>query len=583
MIDYLAHVSALRVCLEAIKNSPPPDPADPGAVTAALNAAAHEPGAAMLGALADHLLQYAQPATSKEITILTEAAALFKQGVDILNEINTTVANLQTGLSTPTASGALATYNAGLANLPDIQTKVKNLASKLKTFQTNNPGNWMLPVGQEQDKPVAQWVWRDVFLARRTTAFVASAQAAASTTRQRAFAIGTLAGAAGNLLGSSYLNAVVGGPRRSHELRHRLAAYSVGAWLRDHEPVLAGSLAALRTALTFGQSTPSLPADIKSLMETALQQSYPSGTAAIPNLDQGYKNILEHLDLLGQFTLPALPPPPNNTMASEIASSVSVQDFPVLGSDNIHPSGSGLGTNNPGIGSHESAGAVCEELLLWLVWPPQWWIALDNALGGEGPTSSASGPGVFDDAELITISQSPTAIAAFSSLSNAAMSFWQALAAARTALVLRGLLYPNPDDLSNPTYTQFLSIPVSTGNYPLLPMPSSDDGTAWPTSAVETPATEPSPFAVAATPPAFLTGVDFSVAAAAPTLWVGMIDEPGSGKLVTEWSPTSKIDWTANFDLDADRGFMAPCWRLASGATITSPPVATTTLSYTAI
>src|SRR6202044_262457 len=165
---------------------------------------------------------------------------------------------------------------------------------------------------------------------------------------------------------------------------------------------------------------------------------------------------------------------------------------------------SGIGTNYPGIGAHESAGAVCLTLLAWLLWPTSWIAAVDNALSG-----SATGPDPsFDESQagLTANSESPVALSALSSLFGLEMSFWQALAAARTALVLRGLLYPDPDDLSNPTFAQFLSVPHGTGPYPLLSMPSTDDGTEWPTSAAEIPATSPSPFVIAASPLTFLTG-----------------------------------------------------------------------------
>lgn len=565
MIDYFAHVCALRVCISAMKKSSPSDPADPKAPHTALLDAGDQPGSAILGALVDHLLQYSQAATSSEIGILSQAAALFKKAVAILNQTTATRSDLEAGLTTPTGPGVVAAYNTALAALPGIATKVKNLQADLQTFQSNFSGSWMAAVGQQQGQPVPQWAWRDVFLGRRTTAFVANAQALAATPRERAFALGTFAGAAGNLIGSGYLNAVVGGPRRSHELRHRLAAYSVGAWLRDNESQYAETLAAIRAALTFNQSgTPTLPADIKSLIQKALHQTYPAGTAALPDLDMGYGNLMKHLSLLDEFTLPAVPPPMNNGLTLK-ALGFSL----TLGADNIHPAGSAIGTNYPGIGAHESAGAVCLTLLAWLFWPPGAIIALDNALGN-GPNAEAV---AVDQSQLQTLSQSPAAVSAINSLYGMELSFWQGCAASRTALVLRGLLYPDPSDLSNPTFAQFLSLPPANSNYPLLSMPSSDDGTASPTSALEKPATSPSPFAATALPLAFLTGnTPYSVSARSSSLWIDMIEYPGSDR------PGS-----ANPNLDADRGFSAQCWSLAPGTTITSQPVQTVALSFTGI
>ena len=426
----------------------------------------------------------------------------------------------------------------------------------------------MAPVGQQRNKPVAEWAWRDVFMARRTTAFVADAQAQTTSPRQRAFALGALAGAAGNLFGSAYLNSVVGGPRRSHQLRHRLAAYSVGAWLRDNEPALSTTLTDIRVALTFGQSgTPTLPPDLKAIIRGALLKAYPTGTVGMPDLDAGYSNLMEHLNSLGAFTLPPVPQPMNNALTSEM---IKTQNFPfTLGDDNVHPAGSGLGTNNPGIGANENAGAVCEEILLYLIWPPQKWMALVNKIDGGSSAGEATG---VSASQLVALSQSAAAMSAIANLYSLSMGAWDALAASRTVLVLRGLLYPDPNDLSNTTFTQFQAIPSSRGEYPLLPMPSSDDGTSWPASPLERPATLPSPYSAFASPLTFLTGHPYSVSSLCRTLWEDMIEHPGSDRTYSE-----------NLDLDGDRKFLAPCWMLPSGAAITSPPVDTITLSYAEI
>jgi hypothetical protein len=567
MIDYFSHVSALRVCLQALKTSPPTDPAHKKAVPEALDAAAAQPGAAILGTLVDHLLQYSQSATSVEIGILTKAAALFADGLSILNKFAAIRPGLETGVTTPNAPGALAAYNAALAELPGLQTDLQNIYTKLEAFQATFSVNWIAPVGQQQGTPVLQWDWRDVFLARRTTAFVASTQKLAATSRQLAFAVGTLAGAAGNIIGSGYLNAVVGGPRRSHTLRHRLAAYSVGAWLRDNEHALASTLADIRQALTFGETgTLTLPSDLKTLAHDALEKAYPTGTQPLPDLETGYTNLMEHLKLLGEFTLPPVPAPMSNALTSKmIQAGVSPGVIDLVGG-----AVSGIGTNYPQIGSHENAGGVCLTLLSWLFFPPSLVIAIDDALGGgEGPDPSVG----VSSSGLTAIGSSVSGLSAVNSLYGLATSFWQALAAARTALVLRGLLYPNPDDLSSPTFAQFVSIPgILTRGYPLLSMPATDDGTAWPTSAIETPVQIPAPFAVSSAPSVFLTGATDSVSATSSKLWEDMIEFPGRD-----------LPGSANLNLDADRGFAAHCWALDAGSTITTPPVLTTALPYTGI
>lgn len=320
MIDYFSHVAALRVCLRAITSSQPPDPANPKAVPEAVLATDSAFGGAVLGALFDHVLQYSQSSTSREIDVLVSAAKLFQEGSAILGQLSTVRPALEAGLTTPNAPGVLAAFNAASSELPNIATALQNLQTNLEAFQASFSGNYMAPVGQQQDEPVQQWAWRDIFLGRRTTAFVANVQRSAATTRQKAFALGNLAGAAGNLLGSGYLNTVVGGPRRSHQLRHRLAAYSVGAWFRDHEPQYAGTLVDIRQALNFPQQDPlTLPADLKILAQDALRRTYSELTsAALPDLDVGYRLLKAHLGLLGDFTLPAVPAPMNNTLTAKV-------------------------------------------------------------------------------------------------------------------------------------------------------------------------------------------------------------------------------------------------------------------------
>jgi hypothetical protein len=580
MIDYFTHVSALKVSEAAITNSPLADPANQKGASEALSAVNAEPGSAILGSLIDHLLQYSQARTSSEINILKSAAVLFNEGRIILAKLAAVRLSLETSMATPTAPGASAAYNAALSEFPVIATDFQNLAQKFQTIQANFPADWLAPVGQQLDEPVSDWAWRDIFLGRRTTAFVANTQELATTTRGKAFSFGVFAGAAGNLIASAYLNSVVGGPRRSHTLRHRLAAYSVGAWLRDNEPQYAGTLADIRTALLFGQSaTPALPADLKTLAQAALLHTYLSDTPALPDLETGYTNLLEHLRLLEDFSLPAAPAPPNNIVAGKI-----IAQGLTLGTSTIEiQSGGGshttsFGQNTPLVSSHESAAGVCEQILAWMFIPFYWAWTIYVAAGGKGQASgqpdwSSTGDSDLSSTQLNTLSQSPTGLSSINSLYSLALNAWQALAASRSVLVLRGLLYPDTNDLSNPTFTQFLSIPSTAENYPLLAMPASDNGTTYPTSGLETPATTSSPYAPGASPLTFLTGnSNNSLLALSPKIWEDMI-----------LYPTTDHPWSRNHNLDADRGYRTLCWALAPGTSITSLPVTITDLGYRGI
>jgi hypothetical protein len=567
MIDYFSHAASLQVAIRAIRQSP-------AAGTASfVDSAEAQPGSALLGALVDHLLQYSQTETSVEIGILSHAAALFKDGRKLLNQITEVFSSLEAGMTNPGAPGVLTAFNKALSEVPNITTGLQNLGSKLDSFQaSSSPVDWMTPVGRQQGHPVAQWFWRDVFLARRTTAFVEAAKGLAITPRQQAFALGTVAGAAGNLLGSGYLNAVVGGPRRSHQLRHRLAAYSVGVWFREQERLLSGGLDSIREALSFGQQgTLSMPADLKTLAQQALQTAYPSGTAVLPDLDAGYGTLMEHLSLLGDFTVPPAPAPMNNAFLVKVLSAgltpgtVNIQDDPTS------TGGSGGTIYEGGGSSHMNAGQICGLITALILAAGLVFLAL---VSGTGPNQNRGVPTVTTTQQLETLGNSPDVITIINSLYGAALLGWQALAAARLALVLRGLLYPEPDDLSNPTFKQFLSIPSGVRKYPLLSMPSSDDGLAWPTSAPETPTTLTSRYSAAASPLIFLNGDPiYSVSALSPRMWTA----------VAEFTETGR-NWGANnYDLDSDRGFLEECWALIPGTSITNPPVHSTILSFNGI
>jgi hypothetical protein len=72
---------------------------------------------------------------------------------------------------------------------------------------------------------------------------------------------------------------------------------------------------------------------------------------------------------------------------------------------------------------------------------------------------------------------------------------------------------------------------------------------------------------------AFLTGdPTSSVIELSPILWVDMIEHPGGSQRLS-----------ANLDLDADRGYLSPCWELEPGSSITSLPVQTIALGFTSI
>ena len=132
MIDYFAHVSALHVSHGAIANSPL---ASQKPVSEALSAVSAQPGSAILGALVDHLLQYAQAPTSVEIGLLKKTATVFAEARTMLNKLAAVRLSLETSMAAPTAPGALAAYNAAASELPAIATDFRISPRSFRRFR----------------------------------------------------------------------------------------------------------------------------------------------------------------------------------------------------------------------------------------------------------------------------------------------------------------------------------------------------------------------------------------------------------------------------------------------------------------
>jgi hypothetical protein len=136
---------------------------------------------------------------------------------------------------------------------------------------------------------------------------------------------------------------------------------------------------------------------------------------------------------------------------------------------------------------------------------------------------------------------------------------WEAMDRAHNFLASTGLIMPDRL-LGLPLYAQFTSLPKYDEHWPRRPEPDPLNTYHMPPSSpVEYPVRQPSPFGTNASPAAFLS----HATQAALTLWaqnVGGQREP------------------ANLDLEADRGFGHPCWR-ARGS-INDDPVDVEVLAY---
>jgi hypothetical protein len=139
---------------------------------------------------------------------------------------------------------------------------------------------------------------------------------------------------------------------------------------------------------------------------------------------------------------------------------------------------------------------------------------------------------------------------------------WEALDRASHFLALHGLIYPG-SLIDEPAYKQFTLAPIPA-QWPRRPV---NDPVNWfhlyPSSPPEQPVTQATPFATAATPDSFLPLAAMRIAL---PLWEQMARGDSD---------------STNFDLDADRGFLHPCW--ATGGSINDDPVAAQVLAYTAL
>ena len=225
--------------------------------------------------------------------------------------------------------------------------------------------------------PARSWDWSNLLIGRRTDAFVRELARLAADTGTRAFAFGALSGYGANASGSAYLDTVVGGPRRAHRFRDRLARNAVGTWLLAHHPTIP-SPSDLAASIRFGAPTrPSLPPRLEQLVLDALAGTFDlSADPPVPDLQRGYRRLVRHLELLDAFVRPAVPSPPSGAWAAAIYAdpanpppTLRTQDIG-LGGD---PGGGvSLGNNQPGgsqpsNGDSDAIGTICGIIVAILI------------------------------------------------------------------------------------------------------------------------------------------------------------------------------------------------------------------------
>jgi hypothetical protein len=592
LIDYHAQLLALDQIRKSLTALPSTDPAFVSARNQVQADLATTADYAILGTLLTHLMTHAA-SDGSELMLLTRAHGVWNRGIVLFNSLTSVRARLETSLANPSAGTSVPDFNSATSDAQLFARDAYSLLADVTALRKDVSALPFLPSHPRQsDKPSSAWDWANLLLGRRTDALVRSIYKLAHTTPTRAFAFGVLSGYGTNISGSTYLGQVVGGPRRSHRFRERIARNAIGTWLARAHPYTP-TPTGIAEIVRFGPSaSPRLPSAIERLLHDALSATFDlSKTEKLPNLQQGYTRLLSHLQLLDGFTLPAVPALPQGVWQAKIYGdpsspppSLRVQDTGFSGDPGggVTYTGNLPGQSTPGKSDNSSSADICGIIAAILIivdvvqafvqcivqWADKktctfWQNMLLSKLWEKDPPDprdpSSSPSPTATSSQLVAMSSSDEITQFISSLYDIHTQIWEGLDRAYNFLAFNGLIYTG-SLIDIPVYSQFTAIPGSVP-WPHRPM---DDAANWyhiyPFSSIENPQTGMSGFAQGDTPDAI-----FSLAS--DRLALHLWQQIALGEHDSQ-----------NLDLDADRGFLHPCW--ATGGSINTDPVNVKILAY---
>ncbi|MDB6133197.1 MAG: hypothetical protein JWM59_1440 [Verrucomicrobiales bacterium] len=550
---------------------------------------------AVLGSVIDHLLAHDGP-SDRELTILRDAHGVWMKMRAFVSDFRAVRAEFERITKNPAAASALNDFNKARAVLGDLILRHESIVAALQSFQWElRPLAHIPPHPQANDLRVDQWPWHDVVLSRRSAAFGAEVMKLAranGSPQALAFGVGVVTSYSGNVVGSPYLMHGVGGPRRSHPYRDRLASYTVGAWIR--ESLLPGTFFhdRARNVPIFGSpSHPALPPWLVRLVEEALTLTYGAkGPGALPKVNQAYQQFIEHWRLLHAFDPIPPAPPIDATLRSQIAGTLKPTDYQHPNGDIEHTetdTGGSPDVFDPGPGEPwfnqgkkdvlDWIKEICLDILFlpvfaWRVGSYYWKKGDKPKTTSEASLSLKQPLSTTDFGDLMSSKNSLIAIQEQYHLDS---RLHQLSSDCLKLMKFVGLLYPEPMELPELDFAQFLVLPVpnTTYNWPARPEVNANLLLNLPSTPLEKPERRPSHFAAGEKPIAFLTA-GLSTTACADVLGYDWLLE----ELLE--SPTSPIRIN-NVHQDADRGVDETCWEVSGGTSITSDPVSVTTLAYT--
>ncbi|MBF6301764.1 hypothetical protein IU459_30100 [Nocardia amamiensis] len=588
MLDYHGNAVTLVEFLSALSGGAFPDPQLSGAQQEAIDVSNAHPRAALLGAFYGHLLVHAA-SDGAELALLDDAAALWSKGTALCGEIGTVRADLEHAMENPSAPGSADSFNTAVVRAQQIAYEINALRPDIDALRAAVLSFSHVPEHPRQsDIPIDQWDWGNLIHARRTDALTRNLLNRANSPAERAFALGVVASYGANSSGSAYLGHAVGGPRRSHRQRDRLARNTVGAWLAEQHPA-ARPLGELADTLPAA-----LPSELEQLLEDGLSATFDlAATQPLPDLATGHRRLIQHLQLLTRFSRPPVPTPPGVAWTTKLYSdpsnpppSLRPQNVDVVGQDGggvavQYGGGPNPGAQSPGKDDASKAGAVCgiiAAVLILLDVLQAFARCIIQALGDDtctfwdnmllqkiweqdppDPTDPGNpqNPNVTAEALTVIVGK-PYAAQLVAMLFDAHNTVWEAMERAYGFLASTGLIMPD-GLLGMPLYGQFTSLPARE-EWPRRP--EEDPVNTYhlpPASPIEFPVRGPSPFGPDASPVAYVSE------ATATALRVWMQNVVGQQD-------------TDNLDLDADRGDGHLCWR--AGGSVNDDPVAVEVLAY---
>ncbi|HDR7383805.1 TPA: hypothetical protein QCX24_003026 [Bacillus toyonensis] len=564
MIDYQSHLAALNVTLNNLENLTSSGNSKPE-LEELQKVIKDNYSYALLGSIIDHILEH-DKISEIELDRLTKASELWGMFRNFILEVESIRETLESLVLDPNQSELLEKANNLGLKFKDLKPQFDILVAKLQAFYDEIKDlKHVVQHGQARDTPVINWNWRDIILSRRTGAFMSNLLSIAQndgSPKVLSFALGALSSYSSNVTGSSYINMTVGGPRRSHPHRDRLASYTIGSWFKLNRPDLTTSFTNLTSKVSFGApNAPALPKKINKLLTNALKETYGQfNLTEYPDLNNAYQKLVQHLNLLSSFKPLPLPKPIDDTLwGNTLKSNMGPGPYP-------GPYINQFPQKNPTPTPDDSSKEDHE----WWEWVLFGICIAASALAGLFASDGQNDPyrSPFQNTgEVQQYLSSNDALGKVNLMFDLHCQLYEIANNGLMVLKLIGMIYPDAIDLDEKQFSQFTSIPRNEIEGLKRQISDLNKFLEFPYSPVEDPKGTVSPYPANSTPNVFLEGSSDSAGEYGLSLWI----QAASG-IVPE---LQKI----NYNLDADRGYKHECWEVNKGS-ILDNPVSVKVLGY---